>query len=346
MHVMCDLRIMRTSAVTELQSSGHREFSGGSEPRAVSWQQKADMQTILTGEGKPAPLRSGVQRAIASSADDATLATELELVSILDGPAFHGSSRSRAFLRFVVEEALAGRQELLKERTIGVSVMGKPSDYDTGADSTVRVRANEVRKRLAAHYDATAPKAGIRIELPLGTYAPRFTPLKAQPPGAVAPQASPPPMLLWQLAIPTLIAVFLALAAIRGGVESSDAFSRFWDQAMTGRTEVTVVVDSQTGTSISPAMADAAMPIEKLAETFQVPVHVVAAGSKPQPGSYVIRLSLTEKPAGRQSIRMDRATLFLGGPREHAVWLWAENSEALRAAAQTLTSRSGFPEIE
>jgi hypothetical protein len=67
---------------------------------------------------------------------------------------------------------LAGGQELQKERTIGVAVMGNPSDYDTGADSTVRVRANEVWKRLAAHYEAATPKRAIRIELPPGSYAP------------------------------------------------------------------------------------------------------------------------------------------------------------------------------
>src|SRR5215468_10503833 len=110
--------------------------------------------TILPGDAEAPQLRSGVQRAIAASADDATLAVELELMSLLEGAAFRGSARSRAFLRFVVEETLSGRQDLLKERTIGAAVLGKPSDYDTGADSAVRVRANEVRKRLAAHYNA------------------------------------------------------------------------------------------------------------------------------------------------------------------------------------------------
>lgn len=304
------------------------------------------MQGTLPTNGKPTQLPAGVQRAIAASDSDTTLAIELELVSILDGPAFHSSSRSRAFLRFVVEEALAGRQDMLKERTIGVSIFGKPSDYDTGADSTVRVRANEVRKRLAGHYDVVAPNAGIRIELPLGTYAPRFTSVAAHAPAHVDEPPRPPAMLLWQLATPTLVAVFLALVAIRGGVESNDAFSRFWNHAMAGRTEIRVVVDSDAGASISPVMADAAMPMERLADMLDVPVHIVAAGGKNVPGAYVIRLSLTEKPAGNQRLRLGGATLFRGEPRDHAVWLWAENAEALRAAAQTLTSRSGFPDLE
>jgi hypothetical protein len=304
------------------------------------------MQPTLSGDAEATKLRAGVQRAIAASANDDTVAIELELISILDGPAFRGSARSRAFLRFVVEEALAGRQDMLKERTIGVAVLGKPSDYDTGADSTVRVRANEVRKRLAAHYDQAAPKAGIRIELPLGTYAPRFAAIAGQLAAPTEQAPHPPPMLLRQLAAPTLIAIFMALVVVRGGVESHDAFSRFWDQAMAGRTNIAVVVDSESGSTISPAMADAAMPVERLADMLHVPVHIVAADGLQSRGAYVVRLSLTEKPTGHRPFRLGGATLFRGTQGEHGVWLWAENPDALRAAAQTLTSRSGFPEIE
>jgi hypothetical protein len=304
------------------------------------------MQPTLSGDAEAARLRAGVQPAIAASANDAAIAVELELVSILDGPAFHGSARSRAFLRFVVEEALAGRQGLLKERTIGTAVLGKASDYDTGADSTVRVRANEVRKRLATHYDQFEPKAGIRIELPLGTYAPRFNSVAVPAAPKVEQVPHPPPMLLWQLAAPTLIAIFMTLAVVRGGVDSSDAFSRFWDQAMAGRTSIAVVVDSVSGSTISPAMADAAMPVARLADMLRVPVHIVAAGNAENRGAFVVRMSLIEKPVGERSLRLGTATLFRGAPRDRAVWLWAENADALRSAAQILTSRSGFPEIE
>jgi hypothetical protein len=285
----------------------------------------------------------GIPRAIAASANDPTFAVELELVSILDGPAFRGSARSRAFLRYVVEEALAGRQDLLKERTIGVAVLGKASDYDTGADSTVRVRANEVRKRLAAHYDHSVPRVGIRIELPLGAYAPKFISAAPRLATRKEEEVHPPPMLFWQLAAPTFIAIFLALVVVRGGVESHDAFSRFWDQAMTGRTSLAVVVDAVSGHAISPAMADAALPMERLADMLRVPVHVVAADSSAERGAYVIRLSLTGKPAGGRPLRLGAAAIFRG---ERVLWIWAENAEALRAAAQTLTSRTEFPEIQ
>src|SRR5580658_2081167 len=244
------------------------------------------MQSTLSAGAKPSALRAGVQQAIAAAPNDSEIAVELELLSVLEGPAFRGSPRSRVFLQFVVEETLAGRQDSLKERTVGVAALGKRSDYDTGADSGVRVRANDVRKRLASHYEAVGPRAGVRIELPAGAYAPRFVTAPVQSAPAQRLRDQPAPMLLWQLAAPTLFAAFLALLAIRGGVESSDAFSRFWNQALAGRTEIAIAVDAGDGSSISPAMADAAMPFEALADALQRPVHIIAASSQAPSAKY------------------------------------------------------------
>lgn len=310
------------------------------------------MQPTLPAGAEAPRLRAGVQQAIAAAGNDSVTAVELELLSILEGPAFRGSPRSRVFLQFVVEETLAGRQDTLKERTVGIAVLGKPSDYDTGADSGVRVRANDVRKRLMGHYEAVAPRAGVRIELPPGAYAPRFVPAAMpQPAALVRRNDQPAPMLLWQLAAPTLFAAFLALMAIRGGVESSDAFSRFWNQAVAGKTEIAIAVDAgAASSSVSPAMADAAMPFEALADALQKPVHIVAAGSKALSAKYcVIRLSLTQRPPGRAAFLLNGASVFRGRDSDEegapTIWMWAENAETLRSAAISLSSRSGFPEI-
>lgn len=306
------------------------------------------MDAILSTASKPPLLRAGIQPAIAAGENDRQASVELELIGILEGPSFRGSSRSAAFLRFVVEETLAGRQEILKERTIGAAVLGKAPGYDTGADSGVRVRANEVRKRLASHYDVSPVRAGIRIELPPGTYVPRFVPAVAvaAPLAAIAvKKAGPPPMELWQLAAPCLFAVFLALIAIRGDVESSDSFSRFWSHALAGRTAISIVVDSDGPSGISPALADAAMPFEALAAVFQTPVHIVAAGRSPAPGSCVIRMSMRQKPNEPPLLRVNGAAVFRGEDGA-ALWLWADSAEKLRSAAQTLASRSEFPEIQ
>jgi TolB-like protein len=58
---------------------------------------------------------------------------------------------------------------------IGAEMFGRPVSYDTGSDSVVRVRASEVRKKLAQYYsESSQEKPEVRIELPSGSYVPRF----------------------------------------------------------------------------------------------------------------------------------------------------------------------------
>src|SRR5580698_1778014 len=99
----------------------------------------------------------------------------LRLQQILDSHAFSGSKRTQDFLRLIVEHALAGEVDSLRERMIGAEMFGRPIDYDTGSDSVVRVKATEVRKRLAQYYLETVEKTEVRVELPSGSYVPRFT---------------------------------------------------------------------------------------------------------------------------------------------------------------------------
>ncbi len=70
------------------------------------------------------------------------------LEDVLASRAFAGSKRTQAFLRLIVEHALHGEVDLLRERMIGAEMFGRPVGYDTGNDSIVRVRANEARKKL------------------------------------------------------------------------------------------------------------------------------------------------------------------------------------------------------
>jgi hypothetical protein len=110
------------------------------------------MDAVLISSSNPPLLRAGSQSAIAAGENEFHSAAELELISILEGASFRGSSRSAAFLRFVVEETLAGRQELLKEQTIGATVLGKKPAYDTGADSGVRGRGYGLSCRREVTY--------------------------------------------------------------------------------------------------------------------------------------------------------------------------------------------------
>src|SRR3984893_18556186 len=97
-----------------------------------------------------------------------------QLERLLQNPHFHKSKRFPVFLRFVVTEALAGRAEGLKERTLGIEVFGKDPNYDTTEDPIVRVTAGEIRKRIAQYYQEPGHEHEIRVLLPSGSYAPQF----------------------------------------------------------------------------------------------------------------------------------------------------------------------------
>lgn len=95
------------------------------------------------------------------------------LQEILSSPEFTASKRAQEFLQLLIEHTLADRPESLKERMIGAEMFGRPIDYDTANDAVVRVKATEVRRRLAQYYGRVIdPK--VRIELPVGSYVPKF----------------------------------------------------------------------------------------------------------------------------------------------------------------------------
>jgi TolB-like protein/Tfp pilus assembly protein PilF len=96
------------------------------------------------------------------------------LEEILSSGAFVGSKRSRDFLQLIVERALAGQFDSLKERVIGAEMFGRPIGYDTANDAVVRVKATEVRRKLAQFYSDSVGPTPVRIELPPGSYVPKF----------------------------------------------------------------------------------------------------------------------------------------------------------------------------
>jgi Tol biopolymer transport system component len=96
------------------------------------------------------------------------------LESVISSDAFAPSKRCQDFLRLVVEHALAGDLDSLRERMIGAEMFRRPVDYDTSNDAVVRVRATEVRKRLAQYYREAAQTPVVRIDLQPGSYVPEF----------------------------------------------------------------------------------------------------------------------------------------------------------------------------
>lgn len=97
-----------------------------------------------------------------------------QLSRLLANSYFSHSKRFPAFLRFVVEQTLAGENENIKERTLGIEIFGRDADYDTASDPIVRVTAAEIRKRVAQYYQDPVHADELRIALPSGSYIPQF----------------------------------------------------------------------------------------------------------------------------------------------------------------------------
>ncbi len=97
-----------------------------------------------------------------------------ELAQILNHPTFKASKRCLSLLEYLIQHALSGDIDSIKERTLGVEVFGRPADYDTNIDPIVRMTANEIRKRLAQYYHEPGIKHDLTIRLNAGTYIPQF----------------------------------------------------------------------------------------------------------------------------------------------------------------------------
>lgn len=230
-----------------------------------------------------------------------------ELERILASPEFRTSRRGRDFLRHTVERVLAGQAEALKERTIAVELFGRSPEADLEKDSSVRVCARHVRQRLAAYY-ASPAAAGCRwrIELPLGSYVPVFTPVADSIP---APPPAEPRWRRW--ALPALVVAVLAPSSLllwHLVCRTDDAMNRFWAPAWrAGQVCIVLAPHSDEATSAAPS---AAVP---LAASVAELVHSL--------GHRGIRVSVSDAGEGERAVSAG-AVIFLGQPFSAGNWNW------------------------
>jgi len=137
---------------------------------------------------------------------------------ILASRCFQQAGRASDFLRFVVEQTLAGSGQRLKGYTIGVEVFGRPADFDAQSDALVRVEAGRLRRRLVEYYASEGSADPVRIQLPRGTYAIDYGFAGAAEPKSAAP-VSPPEdgaqgSQPWRYAALALGALFVAAVGV------------------------------------------------------------------------------------------------------------------------------------
>lgn len=77
-------------------------------------------------------------------------------------------------LRYVVEEKLAGRGDLIRGKSIALDVYGYEPDEIEQRESVVRVDAGRIRRKLTEHYTGEGSDALVRVDLPKGGYVPVF----------------------------------------------------------------------------------------------------------------------------------------------------------------------------
>lgn len=138
------------------------------------------------------------------SADEVRTALE----SVVSSEGFASAGRLPHFLRHLVETALAGQPDRLKESVLGIEFFGRDPSFDPRIDSVVRVEARRLRARLEDYYSGPGREDRVRILLPRGGYVPEFSYASAPAPAQPEPQLTPMPRG-WRLA-----GILLLLAAI------------------------------------------------------------------------------------------------------------------------------------
>ena len=99
-------------------------------------------------------------------------AVRSELSCILSSSFFRRSPQASRFLSFVVEAALSGQFDHIKQYTIAVDALGYSPDFDPQMNPAMRSLGSRVRLMLERYYLHEGTQDDIRIEIPKGSYVP------------------------------------------------------------------------------------------------------------------------------------------------------------------------------
>ena len=200
------------------------------------------------------------------------------------------SEQLRSFLSYVCERTLSGHGKEINEYSLAVDALGKPEEFSPGEDSSVRRTAYDLRQKLQKYYEGEGRDAAVRVELPKGSYTPRFVEV-AVPKGAVGQDAAAPQVPvepaprrsapLWGLS--AAVIVLAALATVLG-----------------------VKAYRQTGPALDPVVREAWLPLLSPGSEVLVSVgttlHLIV-----RPYMTVVAAGLPKYPAPPELYAMFRA---------------------------------------
>jgi hypothetical protein len=186
-------------------------------------------------------------------------------------------------------------------------VFARRPDYDSAEDPVVRVRATEVRKRLAQYYGETAQSGDVRIEIPSGSYRAEFhwpaAPLLPAGPGTQ-------PRLRTHRVQPAVILAAGLLCIIAAAIfwsrttATRDALDRFWGP----------VLDSG-----KPVLLYCGQPVVYFLSRDVHQKYRPALPPDQQRGSYALRLSGSDTVKGSDIIPVTDQFVGIGNAHSAAL---------------------------
>jgi tetratricopeptide (TPR) repeat protein len=126
-------------------------------------------------------------------------AVRSQINRILQSPGFADSPRLSRFLGYVAEQKLNGKDEGVKEYSIGLEVFDRPPSFDPKTDSIVRASARKLRAKLGEYYQNGGASDPVVIDIPKGGYVPEFRAVRQSRKGRIWPAVAAAALILTAL---------------------------------------------------------------------------------------------------------------------------------------------------
>lgn len=100
---------------------------------------------------------------------------------LLHSETLRGSEVLRQLLRFLAEKTFSGEADALKEYTVAIDWLQKPSTYDPKHDSTVRIQMSRLRQKLGEYYRTEGRSDPMIVDIPKGRFKLTFESRPTEP---------------------------------------------------------------------------------------------------------------------------------------------------------------------
>jgi hypothetical protein len=108
---------------------------------------------------------------------------------------FAKAARLREILLYITRSWLLDETTSIREQEIGCDVLGRGANFNPAEDNIVRVQVRQLRKKLEQYFATEGRTESIELQVPKGSYVPRFEKRSQQQSAAVSTlrDIAPPP---------------------------------------------------------------------------------------------------------------------------------------------------------